>query len=94
MSSDIYPSSLSRNLVRAGAYGYRENAGLGLYSTAAEGGVDEEGQSFAAATTFVTYTDCGTKPAVRPRAINFGQNHLSMLAVSLGQRPAIAPHPL
>lgn len=28
MSSGFYPSSLSRNLVRAGAFGYRENTAV------------------------------------------------------------------
>ncbi|MBB4103680.1 hypothetical protein [Allorhizobium borbori] len=94
MSSDIYPSSLSRNLVRAGAYGYRENAVLGLFLTEVEGAGEEAGLGFASATTFVTYPDFGTMPTVRPTAVNFGRNHLSMQAVSLGQRTAVGPHPL
>lgn len=94
MSSDIYPSCLSRNLVRTGAFGYHENSTPSLLFAIAEGAVEAGASGFVPAMTFVTYPDFGAKPGVRPQAVNFGQSHLPMLAISLGQRPDTGSHPL
>ncbi len=46
MSSDFYPSSLSRNLIRTGAFAYRENVALGILNRAEDAAGEQQDDRF------------------------------------------------
>jgi hypothetical protein len=69
MSSDFYPPSLSRNLIRTGAAGYRENVALGILDRAEVAAAGRPGQSFGSSGTFAAFPDFSHGPnALRTRS--------------------------
>ena len=98
MSSDFYPSSLSRNLIRTGAFAYRENVALGILDCATDtarnpGNLSEAIGSFVAFPDFSgeAQTRRGTH---RRRVYAAGQLPLSTLAAFLDERSGPGPRPL
>lgn len=95
MSSDFYPASLSRNLVRAGAFGYRENAALRLLLDAARNAVRRQDRDPGSAVNFMAFPDFGRKPETRPQVLSSGRFRLRALTVTvLGKPPLAGPLPL
>lgn len=98
MSSDFYPSSLSRNLIRTGAFGYRENVALGILNRAEDAAVQQD-QRLEDASNFVAFPDFSRGPEAGHgtnalRIHSLGQLRLSTLAASLDERSGIEPLPL
>lgn len=107
MSSDFYPSSLSRNLIRTGAFAYRENVALGILNRAEDAAGGQQSDRFESASSFVAFPDFSRGPhtgrgtnALRihsprhsPRQSQ-GQSRLSTSAASQDERPGIGPLPL
>lgn len=83
MSSEFYPPSLSRNLVRTGGAGYRENVSLRLLLNAAEETAVrlDRDACFAAFPDFGLHTDMVQKP------VSAGRIRLSKPALSFGKHP-------
>jgi hypothetical protein len=99
MSSDFYPSSLSRNLIRTGAFGYRENVALGILNRAEDAAARQRDQRFEAIGNFVAFPDFSRGPQAgrgtnARRIHSLGQLHVSTLAASLDKRSGIGPLPL
>ncbi|MCX8999608.1 hypothetical protein NOF55_21105 [Rhizobiaceae bacterium BDR2-2] len=94
MSSDFYPSSLSRNLVRTGAFGYRENAALHLLLSAAEDVARNAGHDRGSTVNFVAFPDFDRKAKTGPKVVSFGRTHLRTLALSRGKHPFTGPLPV
>lgn len=99
MSSDFYPSSLSRNLIRTGAFGYRENVVLGILIRAEKAAAGQKDQRLDAACGFAAFPDFG-KGSDTAQGTSFvyvhslGQPRLSTLAASLDERSITGPLPL
>jgi hypothetical protein len=102
MSSDFYPSSLSRNLIRTGAFGYRENVALGILNRAEDAAVQQD-QRFEDTSNFLAFPDFshGSETGHGTNALRIhyprqsqGQLRLSTLAASLDERSGIGPLPL
>lgn len=103
MSSNLYPASLSRNLVRTGAFGYRENVALGLLAIA-ETLSGDEGQRLDAVGSFLAFPDFSRRGDVSSglsemtsgdmRARSLGRPRLSPSAASLDKHSLIGPLPL
>lgn len=90
MSSDFYSSSLSRNLVRTGGAGYRENASLHLLLGATEsptGRSEYLGQptGFSAFPDFRLYADKARK------TVSTGRIRLGKPILSFGEHPLAGP---
>ncbi|QWW66178.1 hypothetical protein [Rhizobium sp. WYJ-E13] len=109
MSSDFYPPSLSRNLIRTGAFGYRENVALGILDRAEAAG--RQGDRFEAAESFVAFPNFSHGPETGRRTSTLrihslghspeqsqaqpqGQSRLSTLAASLDEHSGIGRQPL
>ena len=98
MSSDFYPSSLSRNLIRTGAFAYRENVALGILNRA-EDAARQQCDRFAAVGSFAAFPDFSRGPqagrGTNARPVHsLGQLRLSTLAASLDKRSGIGPLPI
>lgn len=96
MSSDFYPSSLSRNLIRTGAFGYRENVALGILNRAEDAASGRQDQRFEAAVSFVAFPDFSRGPETGQgtnalRIHSLGQLRLATLAASLDEHFGIRP---
>lgn len=99
MSSDFYPSSLSRNLIRTGAFAYRENVALGILNRAEDVAARQQRDSFEAVGSFVAFPDFSRGPQAgrgtnTRRIHSLGKLRLSTLAASLDKRSGIEPLPL
>ena len=106
MSSDFYPPSLSRNLIRTGAFGYRENVALGILDRA-EAAAGRQGDRFEAVESFVAFPNFSRGPetgrgttTLRIHSLGHspvqpqGQSRPSTLAASLDEHSGIGPQPL
>lgn len=99
MSSDFYPSSLSRNLIRTGAFGYRENVVLGILNRAEKAAARQQDERLDAAVGFAAFPDFGRRSdtAEGTKLVyvhSLGQSRLSTLAASLDERSITGPLPL
>ncbi|MBB3656465.1 hypothetical protein FHX15_001693 [Rhizobium sp. BK650] len=97
MSSDFYSPSLSRNLIRTGAFAYRENIVLGILDRAEDAAAGLEDGHFEATGSFAAFPDFSHGPNV-PHAGSpeqpEGQSRPSTLAASLDERSGLGPRPL
>lgn len=87
MSSDFYSSSLSRNLVRTGGLGYRENASLRLLLSAAEETAMRLDQDRGASSGFTAFPDFGLQPDMVRRTFYAGRIRLSKPTLPFGKLP-------
>lgn len=88
MSSDFYHPCLSRNLVRTGVSGYRENARFLFLLNAAEDAVRYETRHDRPTMSFVAFPDFDLGRRTGARTVSFEQCHLRPLAASLRKVPS------
>lgn len=94
MSSDFYPPNLSRNLVSAGAFGYRENVALCLSMKAAEDATREEKRAPRRIMNFLVFPNFGLDVETAPRRIQNDVSHLRHMVASLESYPPAEPFTL
>ncbi|TRA97418.1 MULTISPECIES: hypothetical protein [Rhizobium/Agrobacterium group] len=87
MSSEFYSPSLSRNLVRTGGAGYRENASLRLLLNAAEEtAIRQDRDAY-----FAAFPDFGVQTDVSKRSVPAGRIRLSKPTLSFGKQSLPGP---
>lgn len=94
MSSDFYHASLSRNLIRTGAFGYRENAGPHILLNIADEVALLADDGRASLKDFTAFPDFGRKGQAGSPAISLGRQRLAVLAASLANRTVSGPLPV
>lgn len=91
MSSDFYSSSLSRNLVRTGGAGYRENASLRLLLGAAEEKAVHLERARGEPIGFSAFPDFSLQTHMAQRLVSAGRIRLSKPALPFGENPLSGP---
>ncbi len=91
MSSDFYSSSLSRNLVRTGGAGYRENASLRVLLGKAEETAGRLDQDHREASGFSAFPDFSRQTRMARSLASAGRIRLTGPALPLQTNPLSGP---